>query len=179
MSSTFYNLADEFYTIAFLSVLDILLLCQGIWSVLTVCNITWQQKCSKWSRKCMIFTGVKLNADPESQASVVVSLSQMIVLLHLDNNGTLHENRPIKTDLCPVIIALSNDVSKMMIYSWKTEEHAHLDDVGIQHNSCLQVVFTLLTILVVRARPPSPVSPHILLAWLSHGASTTPTFIRS
>ncbi|KAK0433849.1 hypothetical protein EV421DRAFT_1909760 [Armillaria borealis] len=126
-----------------------------------------------------IFTGVKLNADAESEASVVVSLSQMIVLLHLDDNGTLHENRPLETDLCPVIIALSDDVSKMVIYSWTTEEPAHLDDVGIQHNRCLQVVFTPLTILVVRARPPSPASPHIPLAWLSHGASATPTSIRS
>ncbi|PBK61063.1 hypothetical protein ARMSODRAFT_1089922 [Armillaria solidipes] len=85
-----------------------------------------------------IFTGVKLNADPESEASMVVSLSQR-VLLHLDNHGILHEIRSIDTDLRPAIIALSDDVSKTVIYNRKTEEHTHLDDVG--DNQHLQTPF--------------------------------------
>ncbi|KAK0229436.1 hypothetical protein EDD85DRAFT_957181 [Armillaria nabsnona] len=50
------------------------------------------------------------------------------------------------------IIALDDDASETLISDWKTEEHAHLDDVGdTQHGYCLQVVFNPTTTLVVRA----------------------------
>ncbi len=52
----------------------VLTVSKGIWSVLTIWDITRQQKCSEWSPKGAIFTGVKLNADPESEAGVAVSL---------------------------------------------------------------------------------------------------------
>ncbi|PBK86052.1 hypothetical protein ARMGADRAFT_1086815 [Armillaria gallica] len=178
MNGTLYNLADDvlIYTIAFLSVPDILL--------------RQQQKCSEWSPKGAIFTGVKLNADPESEAGVAVSLSQRIVLLCLDDDGTLHEIRSIDTDLRPVtlsgdVIALDDDVSQMLIYNWKTHEHAYLDDVGdTQHDHCLQVVFTPTAILIVRPRSitvynapplPTPIAMHSF-GWVD-GASATPTFI--
>ncbi|PBK61058.1 hypothetical protein ARMSODRAFT_1065477 [Armillaria solidipes] len=63
---------------------------------------TQQQKCSEWSPKDVIVTGVKLNADPESEASVTVSFPERRV----------------------------DDVSKMLIYNWKTNERADLDDEG-------------------------------------------------
>ncbi|KAK0216390.1 hypothetical protein IW262DRAFT_1276639 [Armillaria fumosa] len=129
-----------------------------IWSVLTIWDTSRQRKCSEWSPKGAIFTGVKLNTESESEASVAVSLSQKTVLLHLDDSGTLHEIRSIDTDLRPVtlsgdVIALDDDVSQTVMYNWKTDERAHLDDVGDnQHDYCLQVVFAPTTILVVRAR---------------------------
>ncbi|PBK61097.1 hypothetical protein ARMSODRAFT_897248 [Armillaria solidipes] len=168
----------------------VLTVSKGIWSVLTIWDITRQQKCSEWSPKGAIFTEVKLNADPESEASVAVSLSQRIVLLRLDDDGFLHEIRSIDTDLRPVsitgdVIALDDDASKTLIYNWKTEERAYLDDVGNnQHDHCLQVVFTSTTILVVRARsitlytgPPLPtrIATHSF-GWVD-GASATPTSI--
>ncbi len=73
----------------------------------------------------------------------------------------------------------------MVIYNWKTDERAYFDDVrDIQHDHCLQVVFTPLTIIVVRARSttlytalPSPtrIATHSF-GWVD-GASATPTSI--
>ncbi|PBK61084.1 hypothetical protein ARMSODRAFT_1089930 [Armillaria solidipes] len=103
-----------------------------------------------------IFTGVELNVDPESEAAVAVSLSQRIVLLRLDDDGSLHEIRSIDTDLHPVtlsgdVIALDDNVSQTLIYNWKTDERARLDGVDdAQHDHCLQVIFTSSTVLVVR-----------------------------
>ncbi|PBK86138.1 hypothetical protein ARMGADRAFT_1086891 [Armillaria gallica] len=78
-----------------------------------------------------IFTGVRLNADPESEAGVA----------GLDDNGTLQKIRSIDTDLCPVNI--TGD---------KTDERTDLDDVGdTQHDHCLQVVFAPTTILIICA----------------------------
>ncbi len=55
------------------------------------------------------------------------------MLLRLDDHGTLHEIRSVDTDLHPVsiagdIIALDDDASKMLVYNWKTDERAYLDD---------------------------------------------------
>ncbi|KAK0433871.1 hypothetical protein EV421DRAFT_1718140, partial [Armillaria borealis] len=108
--------------------------------------------------KGAIFTGVKLNADPESEADVAVSLSQIIVLICLDDNGFLHEIRSVNTDLRPLsmignVMALGDDVSKTLIYNLRITESADLDDAGdTQYDHCLQVIFTPPTILVVRAR---------------------------
>ncbi|SJL10793.1 uncharacterized protein ARMOST_14187 [Armillaria ostoyae] len=179
MNSTLYNLADDvlIYTIAFLSVPDILLL---------------RQTCKRLHAVRPDRLGYHPTAKVlrMSEAGVVVSLSQRIVLLRLDDDGTLHEICSAETDLCPVnitgdVIALSDDVSKTMIYNWKTEERAYLDDVDdAQHDHCLQIVFTPPTILVVRARsitvytaPPLPtrIATHSF-GWVD-GASATQTSI--
>ncbi|PBK86129.1 hypothetical protein ARMGADRAFT_1086884 [Armillaria gallica] len=90
-----------------------------------------KRKCSEWLPKGTIFTGVRLNADPESEAGIA----------GLDDNGTLHKIRSIDTDLCPVNI--TGD---------KTDERTYLDNVGdTQHDHCLQVVFTPTTILIICA----------------------------
>ncbi|PBK86153.1 hypothetical protein ARMGADRAFT_1169299 [Armillaria gallica] len=136
----------------------VLTVSKGIWSVLTIWDFARGHKYSEWSPKGVIFTRAKLNADPESEAGVAVSLSQRVVLLHLNDNGFLHIIHSFDTDLRPVgfsgyIIALDDDTSKTVIYNWKTEERASLDDVSdAQHVHCLQVVFTPSTILVLRAR---------------------------
>ncbi|KAK0482996.1 hypothetical protein EDD18DRAFT_1432794 [Armillaria luteobubalina] len=74
-----------------------------------------QRKCCEWSPKGAIFRGVKLNTEPESEASVAVSLGD--------------------------VIALDDDVSQTLMYNWKTDENARLNDVGdTQQDHCLQVV---------------------------------------
>ncbi len=110
--------------------------------------------------------------------------------MHLNDTGTLHEIHSIDTDFRPVtlsgdVIALDDDISQMVIYNWKTEERAYLDDVRhTQHDHCIQVVFTPSTILIVRARSttlytglPSPtrIATHSF-GWVD-GASATLTSI--
>ncbi|SJL17319.1 uncharacterized protein ARMOST_20868 [Armillaria ostoyae] len=127
----------------------------GSSSVLTIWDITRQQKCSEWSSNGAMLTGMTINEDPESEATVAVSSSQIIVLLHLDEAGTLHEVRSIDIDLRAVtltgdIIAFTDDISKMVIYNWKTDERAYLDEGGgSHHDRCSEVIFTPSTILVV------------------------------
>ncbi|KAK0189350.1 hypothetical protein F5146DRAFT_981902 [Armillaria mellea] len=159
-----------------------------IWSVLTIWDTSAQRKCSEWSPKGAIFTRVKLNTKAECEASVAVSLSQRIVLLRLDDNGTLHDIGSIETGLRAVtlsgdVIALDDDVSRTLVYNWKTDERAHLNDVGdTQHDHCLQVVFTPTAMLVIRARSISlydsaltRIATHSF-GWVD-GASATPTSI--
>ncbi|PBK86149.1 hypothetical protein ARMGADRAFT_1035867 [Armillaria gallica] len=87
------------------------------------------EECSEWSVEDAMFTGVKLNVDPKSEAGLAVSL--------------------FTSD----IITLNDGPSKMLIDNWMTEERPHLNDVSnTQPGHCLQVVFTLPTILVIRAR---------------------------
>ncbi|KAK0433888.1 hypothetical protein EV421DRAFT_1842504 [Armillaria borealis] len=158
----------------------VLTLSEGSSSVLTIWDITRQQKCSEWSSNGAMLTGMTINADPESEASVAVSSSQIIVLLHLDKAGTLHELRSIDIDLRAItltgdVMALTDHISRTVIYNWKTDDRAYLDDGGRPgHDHCDQVVLTPSTILVVRistislyTRPPlldgkthTPVASH-------------------
>ncbi|KAK0437112.1 uncharacterized protein EV420DRAFT_1652235 [Desarmillaria tabescens] len=151
-------------------------------------------KCSVWSPRRALFTGVTLNTDTDSEASMAVTLDG-IALLHLDDNGTLHEIRSFDIDLRPVtltgdIIGLSDDFSKTLIYNWKTDERAYLDEGGdMQYDHCIEIFFTAQTILVIRARsinlyttPPflhgqthSPIASHSF-SWID-SASATPTSI--
>ncbi|KAK0237380.1 hypothetical protein EDD85DRAFT_1008574, partial [Armillaria nabsnona] len=113
--------------------------------------------------------------------------SQRIVL-RLGDNRTLHKIRSFDSDLRRVtlsgaVIAPNDGASKTLVYNWKTDEHAYLDDVGdTQHGHCFQVGFTLTTILVV-ARPRSitlytapPFPTHIATHWVD-GIRATPTSI--
>ncbi|KAK0433873.1 hypothetical protein EV421DRAFT_1909780 [Armillaria borealis] len=154
--------------------------------------VTLQQKFSEWSLKGAMFTAVKLNADPESEASMAVSLElRFCTWMTMGFCMKFVSSIPI-SDLRPVtingdVIALDDGASKTLVYNWKTDKHAHLDDVGnTQHDHCLQVVFTppIIDILVVRARsitlyaaPPRPtrVATHSF-GW-DDGASATPTSI--
>ncbi|KAK0470226.1 uncharacterized protein EV420DRAFT_1258549 [Desarmillaria tabescens] len=172
---------------------------KGIWSVLTIWDITRGHKCSEWSPRGALFTGVKLNTDTESEASIAVALdgSQRTALLQLDDDGTLHKIHMFDIDLRPVtltgdIIALSDDFSKTLIYNWKTDERAYLDEGGdmqVTYDHCIQIIFTALNILVIRARsinlyttPPflhgqthSPIASYSF-GWVD-GASATPASI--
>ncbi|PBK61075.1 hypothetical protein ARMSODRAFT_673535 [Armillaria solidipes] len=78
---------------------------KGIWSVLTIWDIAHGHKRSDLSPKGAIFTVVKLNADPQSEAGIAVSLSQRIVFLRLGDNRTLHKIRSVDTDLRPVTLS--------------------------------------------------------------------------
>ncbi|SJL17337.1 uncharacterized protein ARMOST_20887 [Armillaria ostoyae] len=138
---------------------------KGIWSVLTIWDFARVHKCSEWSPKGAIFTGVELNADLESEADVTVSLSQRTVLLPLDDNGFLHQMCSIDTDLCPVnitgdIVALSNNISKALICNWKTDDIA-----DTQHDHCLELYDSIFTCI-----------PTHSFGWVD-GASTTLTSI--
>ncbi|KAK0237376.1 hypothetical protein EDD85DRAFT_953376 [Armillaria nabsnona] len=77
--------------------------------------------------KGTIFTGMKLNADPESETARAVTDNRSP---YLDDDGTLHEIRSVEIDLRPVnitgdVIAPSDEVSKTVIYNWKTDNRLH------------------------------------------------------
>ncbi|KAK0200659.1 hypothetical protein DFS33DRAFT_1265690 [Desarmillaria ectypa] len=136
----------------------LLTICKVIWSVLTIWDIAHAHKCSEWSPKGEQLHRVMLNVDPESEVSMAVSfyMSKKIVLLNLDDLGTLHEIHSIDIDIHPVnltgdILALSDFFSKTIIYNWKTEERAYLEEGHMQFNYCIQVNFTSTTIQVLRA----------------------------
>ncbi|KAK0443445.1 uncharacterized protein EV420DRAFT_1025373 [Desarmillaria tabescens] len=169
---------------------------KGTRSVLAIWDIVRRHKCSEWSPRGVPFTGVRLNTDTESEASIAVALdgSQRIALLHLDDDGTLREIHSFDIDLHLVtltgdIMALSDDLSKTLIYNWRTDERAYLDEGDMQHGHCIQVIFTALTILVIRARSinlyttlpflhgqtHSPVASHSFRC--VDGASATPTSV--
>ncbi|SJL17336.1 uncharacterized protein ARMOST_20886 [Armillaria ostoyae] len=207
MNSTLCDLPDDvlIYTIKFLSIPDILILCQILSIALPISKMlarrlssdpeeTTQMAANRikknpvsvdnmgylaWAQVLRVVAkrrdihGVKLNVDPKLEVGMAVSLSQRIVLLHLDDNGSLHEIHSFDTDLCPVslagnIIALDGDASKMLIYNLKTDEHAYLDDIDDpQHDHCLQVIFTPLMCSApavwIRPRDPAMVS-----SWEEH-----------
>ncbi|KAK0229418.1 hypothetical protein EDD85DRAFT_128482 [Armillaria nabsnona] len=114
------------------------------YSALTICDITHAHMCSEWSSKGATLTEIAINADPESEASIAVLLFSIgIVLLNLDDNGTLHEIRTIDMNLRPValtsdIMALTDDLLKTVIYNWKTNERAYLDEGGGSHHNQLR-----------------------------------------
>ncbi|PBK61087.1 hypothetical protein ARMSODRAFT_1065520 [Armillaria solidipes] len=111
----------------------VLTVSKGIWSVLTIWDITRQQK---------YFNGLRKVTENGPSA--------------FRRQWDPTQLRVVETDLRSVNItgdvkALSDDIPKTVIYNWKTEERAHLDDVGDnQHDHCLQFVFTAPTILVIR-----------------------------
>ncbi|KAK0229433.1 hypothetical protein EDD85DRAFT_972925 [Armillaria nabsnona] len=111
---------------------------KDIWSVQTIWDVTRGCKCSEWSPKSAIFTGVKLNADLESEAGVAVENRTP----PSRRRQTRHEIRCIDANLCPVnitgnVIALSDNISKTPIYTWKTDEGAYFNDAGGLGPSCL------------------------------------------
>ncbi|PBK86040.1 hypothetical protein ARMGADRAFT_1169268 [Armillaria gallica] len=150
--------------------------------VLTIWDITRKDKCSEWSQEGARYRTVKLNTDPESEASIAVSLLQKVVLLHLDDNGILHEMNTIDINLYPValsgdIIALNNPPSKMLIYNWKTGAYAYLDEGGdLWRNPCLEVVLTPSIILVVRTFSISIYASPLLLHGQTHIPIATHSF---
>ncbi|KAK0433885.1 hypothetical protein EV421DRAFT_1842492 [Armillaria borealis] len=160
----------------------LLTLSNGSSSALSIWDITCRQKCSEWPSKSTMFTGMTINTERQSEANVAASLVSIpsllrrIVLLHLDDNGILHEIQTIDKNLRPVtltgdIVALSDDISKIVIYNWKTDECAYLDDgSGPNRNHYYEVVFTPLTILVVSISSTNLyIRPSLL-----HGQTLTP-----
>lgn len=108
-----------------------------------------------------------------------------IVLLNLDDNGTLHEIRTMDMNLRPValtgdIMALTDDVSKTVIYNWKTNERAYLDEGGgSHHDRSLEVVFTPSIILVIRVSSISLYTRPPLLDGKTHIPLASHSFSRA
>ncbi|KAK0443438.1 uncharacterized protein EV420DRAFT_1724005 [Desarmillaria tabescens] len=105
-----------------------------------------------------------------------------IALLHLDDDGALHEIHSFDIDLHPVtltgdIIALIDNFSKTLIYNWKTDEQACLDEGGdMQYGHCIQVIFTALTVLVIRARSTNFYTTLPFLHGQTHSPVTSHSF---
>ncbi|PBK61046.1 hypothetical protein ARMSODRAFT_1089918 [Armillaria solidipes] len=158
-----------------------LTLSHGSSSALSIWDITCRQKCSEWPSKSAMFTGMTINADTQSEASVAVSMYRIYAkenrapALGRQRDPARHsyhrQEPPFSCPYCSDIMALSDDISKIVIYNWKTDECAYLDDGGGPHrNCCFEIVFTPSTILVISAlsmnlytRPP-----------LLHGQTLTP-----
>ncbi|KAK0189329.1 hypothetical protein F5146DRAFT_623263, partial [Armillaria mellea] len=128
--------------------------------LLTIWDITRQKKSSEWSWKDDGFRSrIAVNADAQSEATLAVSSHrpQGVVLLHVDDNGILHEIHTIDMNLYPVtltgdIIALCDRHKEFrtLIYNWKTSARAYLEFVDdINPSWCDDVVFAPSTILVV------------------------------
>ncbi|KAK0434998.1 uncharacterized protein EV420DRAFT_1653514 [Desarmillaria tabescens] len=157
----------------------ILIVSEGIRTVLTIWDVARAHKCSEWLPKGgKLFTKIILNEDPESEVSIVVALygSERILFLHLDDDGALHKVHDIDVGFHPVsmtgdVIAFSDDISKALIYNWKTEEQAYLDDGGdMQDNDCNHIIFAPTSIDCCH---PHQLSQY-LFDWHDH-TSATPT----
>ncbi|KAG7439562.1 uncharacterized protein BT62DRAFT_924642 [Guyanagaster necrorhizus] len=101
-------------------------------------------KCLKWSPHWnnIGFRDVTVKDNLESEVSVTVSLLQIIVLLHFNDDGIFHEIYFININLhlvtLPVdILALTDPSSTMIIYNWNTSKCIHLD---IACTDCLQII---------------------------------------
>ncbi|KAK0443451.1 uncharacterized protein EV420DRAFT_1649260 [Desarmillaria tabescens] len=91
-------------------------------------------------------------------------------------DGGCTKIRSFDIDFRPVtltgdIVALSDNFSKTLIYNWKNNEQAYLDEGGdMQYDHCIQIVFTSPNILVI-VHAPSTCTLHTLPTWantLSH-----------
>ncbi|KAK0237318.1 hypothetical protein EDD85DRAFT_1024000 [Armillaria nabsnona] len=92
--------------------------------------------------------------------------------------NTVKLNTDPDSEACITVSFLSETVSTMVIYNWKTGTRAYLDEGGdtqYGHRICLQVVFTPSTILVVRACSISAyVSPLLLCGQTQTPIATHP-----
>ncbi|KJA24860.1 hypothetical protein HYPSUDRAFT_65166 [Hypholoma sublateritium FD-334 SS-4] len=146
---------------------------KSVWYVLSVWDIsdgTRPRKVCEWGLRGGIFTGVMLNSDGQSPATIAVSLhlneKQFVKILglhHTDDHGyVLTQLYSVDTAMVPVtlagdVLALGDSVSRTMIWNWKKGTHALLehppeDTMILQSNKCIQVVLVHQSILVARAR---------------------------
>ncbi|KZT19092.1 hypothetical protein NEOLEDRAFT_1078582 [Neolentinus lepideus HHB14362 ss-1] len=190
-SFTFHaNPENPIMNLRFLPGLDgrwIVTVSQGIWSVLAFWHFNPDDpgkavKMAEWTRKGAFFDALVVNQDPESEATVAVSVSlsqvryRYIDILQLRHNvynglSSLRLVTSIKTSHLPValrgdILAMSDRTYETRILNWNGGGEAVLRDkeAGLtswQYNRCLQVVFAHESILVMRARSvnmfPEPV----------------------
>ncbi|RDB17683.1 hypothetical protein Hypma_001259 [Hypsizygus marmoreus] len=149
----------------------ILTVSKGIWDVLTVWDISGHpKKCCEWSPRGAIFSGISLNTDISSEATVAVSVLKdgnhtveiMSLGVRADGSCSFLPIISLESFLKPIhlegeLLALSDDVSQTVIWDWRHGTAAILqhppDETGsLPHDKCIQVIFAHLSILVVRAR---------------------------
>ncbi|KAJ3852621.1 hypothetical protein EV368DRAFT_40617 [Lentinula lateritia] len=153
-------------------VILVLSVSKGIWSVITIWDVpiflygndkndSRPRKCSEWSLKGGLFTGLCLSRDHGSEADLAVSVvcegRHEIDLFNISDEANIHSQamQPMKPmTLSGSLLAMSDDTASTVIYNWKTGAFAVLeheeDEIG--HDHIIQVVFAYRSVLVVRAR---------------------------
>ncbi|KAM6493577.1 hypothetical protein JOM56_011711 [Amanita muscaria] len=149
---------------------------KSVWSVLALWDIsdlrshTWFSKPTKWSPKGGVFKSFCLNSDVTSLATLAIGLlhngTEMLYILSIvevDGSVKFKTITSFPTGFSPValdgdLIALSDQESQVVIWNWRTHEHATLcigendESDGWKQNGCSQVLFSRSsnTTLVVR-----------------------------
>ncbi|TFK48206.1 hypothetical protein OE88DRAFT_556689 [Heliocybe sulcata] len=164
---------------------------QGIWSVLAFWHMNADEpgsiiKVAEWTRKGTFFHAFVVNQDPDSEATVAVSVSlsqqrtdHQIDILQLRHNvynglSSLRLVTSIETSHLPVtlrggILAMSDRADETRILNWRDGSESVLHDkeeadlTSWQYNRCLQVVFAHESILVIRARSVNMFPEPVLL----------------
>ncbi|PPQ94259.1 hypothetical protein CVT25_004915 [Psilocybe cyanescens] len=149
-----------------------LMISKSVWSVLSIWYIGSENphKVCEWSPRGAIFSGIAVNGDSRSEATIALALHlneartvRILSLKHgIGSKYSLQEMHVINFDMKPVtmngdILALSDDFSQTAIWNWRTGSYGllrHLpEDPSIfQSNDCTQVLFAYQSVLVVRAR---------------------------
>ncbi|KAG6831114.1 hypothetical protein H0H87_006139 [Tephrocybe sp. NHM501043] len=151
----------------------VLTMSKGIWDVLTIWDLSSPEngarKACEWSPRGALFSGVTLNTDVVSDATLAVSMSKdgehsvHMISLQRDDNGefSLQSIHTIASDMKPTnlhgdLLALSDEVSTTVVWNWRAQTSAVLQqpdsEAGLwQPNRGIQVVFAHRSVLVVRA----------------------------
>ncbi|KAG6918472.1 hypothetical protein DXG01_014099 [Tephrocybe rancida] len=151
----------------------ILTVSKSIWDVITIWDLSSEKgmrRACEWSPRGGLFTGVAMNTDAGSDATLAVSVSNYgeeaavsLISLRTDENGAcslqaIHRipSRMKPTKLHGDFLALSDDVWRTVIWNWKLGISAILEepdaDTGLwQPNRAIQAVFAHRSVLLVRA----------------------------
>ncbi|KAH9477170.1 hypothetical protein JR316_0011087 [Psilocybe cubensis] len=147
----------------------LLIISKTVWSTLSVWDYgsAVSKRVCEWSPRGAILSGVAVNGDPRSEATVAVAMhlneKRTVVVLSLKHDGSLYELlvlQEIQAEMKPItlegdILALSDEVSQTVIWNLKTKTYGllqHLALLPLQVNECIQVVFAYQSVLVVRAQ---------------------------
>jgi len=145
---------------------------KGIWSGITAWDLdAGVTRIAEWSPRGAIFKGFAVNTDPDSEATLAVSMqdsSSNIQILSLrcrgDGTPTVFESiSTIQTWLSPIalqgdILAFSDNVAETVIQNLKDDTCAILrnapvsDQTAWQLDRCIQIVFAYHSVLVIRGR---------------------------
>ncbi|KAF9529944.1 hypothetical protein CPB83DRAFT_882590 [Crepidotus variabilis] len=157
--------------------LRLLTISKNVWLEMSVWEVPHQREypaklMGRWSPRGALYTGVTVNTDPSSSATIAISIyldGQFFVkIMSLLAAGrvedlflVLHE-LPFASELKPVllqgdIVALADTTHETILWDWKRGTFATLHD-GPQntsvppYNMCHQVLFAHESVFVVRAR---------------------------
>lgn len=146
---------------------------KSIWSGLTVWALQGDvlvKRC-EWFPRGAIFTGFAVNSEGLMAVSVWKEGEHIVHILSLDTETwNLNSIVTLNTIYRPIclnghVLALSNDVSKCLLWDWQNSTYAILQSSPLptdenqggtrnlfQHDRCIQVIFAYHSILVVSAR---------------------------